>query len=81
MTPITTNEWKFVALAGAAVAILTCMPLIFGYVATPPGQVFLFNPSTNFYDYQVYYSQIAQAKSGVIFFTDLYFRNPTHGSF
>ncbi len=76
MITITKKEWKVVALASVAVIVLTFLPLMFGYLHTPKGSVFLFSPNVNFYDHQVYYSQIEQVKVGNFLLKDLFASEP-----
>src|SRR3989344_1958649 len=72
MIDISKQEWKFVAWITLAVIVITFVPLLYGYFNTPDGKIFLFNPSVNYYDRQVYYSQIGQIAAGDYFFKDLF---------
>src|SRR3989344_1551258 len=72
MISISKNEWKFVAIVGVILVIVTFGPIIFGYFNAPPGKVFFPRSTLNYTDMPIYYSQIEQARAGEIFFKRLY---------
>lgn len=72
MFSFTKREWKFLIIIWLIVIILTFLPIILGYLTTPPDKVFLFRPNINGGDFTVYYSYIEQVKDGQIFFKNLF---------
>lgn len=72
MVNINAKEWQFVLLIGTFVIFLITLPILFGYLATPPNHLFLFRVYINSPDVSVYFSQIEQAKSGQLLFKNLF---------
>ena len=69
---ISKKEWSFVAIAGLVLTGLSFLPMVVGYLMTPPGNNFLFRSISNAFDNSVYYSYIEQAKAGNILFKNLF---------
>ncbi|OGY48810.1 MAG: hypothetical protein A3D39_03330 [Candidatus Buchananbacteria bacterium RIFCSPHIGHO2_02_FULL_39_17] len=69
---ISLGQWRFVALVSLILIILTSIPIIYGWLVTPAGQVFTGMHFVSADDWFVYYSFINQAKAGKIFFRDLF---------
>ncbi len=69
---ITFREWRIVIFLSLFLIVVTTMPIIYGWLVTPPGQVFtgVYFAAPN--DWFVYYSYINQAKSGKLLFDNLF---------
>ncbi|MFA5413223.1 MAG: hypothetical protein WC348_01645 [Patescibacteria group bacterium] len=72
MPEISTKEWKFVAILGALIIIITFLPNMVGIFAAPRDTIFWGLQTTNSRDTPVYYSWIEQAKDGHLLFKNLY---------
>src|SRR3989344_8527784 len=69
---ISKKEWRLVFGFSVVLALITLAPIIYGFLITPPGQIFSGMHFVSADDWFVYYSFINQAKAGKIFFNDLY---------
>src|SRR3990167_6508495 len=69
---ISKKEWRLVFGFSVVLALITLAPIIYGFLITPPGQIFSGMHFVSADDWFVYYSFINQAKAGKIFFRDLF---------
>ena len=76
---ISKKEWRLVFGFSVVLALITLAPIIYGFLITPPGQIFSGMHFVSADDWFVYYSFINQAKAGKIFFNDLYASIPHLG--
>jgi len=69
---INKKEWQFLGIFWIVIAIIVFLPIIIGYLVTPPGSHFLFDSSYASADHQAYLSKIEQAKRGSYLFKDFF---------
>ena len=72
LTSITSKEWRWLCGLAVAVMLITIAPIAYGYLKTPPGQVFSAQHFVSADDWFVYYMLINQADHGNFFLSDLY---------
>ncbi len=72
MLGFTKSDWKFLGIIWVIVVVLTFLPVVFGYLTTPPDKVFLFRPNDNGGDFTVYYSYIEQVREGHFLFKNFF---------
>lgn len=69
---VSKKEWQFIAFFSLLLVLITSIPLIYGWLKTPPGKIFTAMHFASADDWFVYYSFINQGKDGLWLFKDLF---------
>ncbi len=72
MITISKKEWRFVAVVGLITMVVTFVPIIIGWLNTPPGSIFLWRSYSNGVDFPFYFHTLRQIEHGHLLTQNLF---------